>query len=92
MRLKGNHSDRFRSLNTDGENQWLHGQRRDVTYVTRLQGLQAAVDSQLQELVKDHPNRRVALVTFNSEVNNDLHSKLLIRLCKKFYFEEFYKL
>lgn len=68
MRLKGNHSDRFHSLNTDGENQWLHGQRRDVTYVTRLQGLQAAVDSQLQELATDHPNRRVALVTFNSEV------------------------
>lgn len=68
MRLKGNHTERFSSLNTDGENQWMHGQRRDVTYVTRLQGLQAAVDNQLQELAKDHPNRRVALVTFNSEV------------------------
>jgi len=69
MRLKGNHADRFSSLNTENEDQWLRGQRHDVTYVTRLQGLQAAVDNQLQELSKDHPNRRIALVTFNSEVS-----------------------
>lgn len=68
MRLKGNHADRYRSLNTEGENQWMPRQRRDVTYITRLQGLQAAVDNQLEELSKEHPKRRVGLVTFNSEV------------------------
>lgn len=83
MRLKGNHSDRFSSLNADGENQWLRGQRRDVTYVTRLQGLQAAVDSQLQELAKDHPNRRVALVTFNSEVTSDLSDETIDQIVLK---------
>lgn len=68
MRLRGSHAERHSSLNTTGENQWIPGQNRNVTYVTRLQGLQAAVDHQLEQLAKDHPGRRVALVTFSNEV------------------------
>jgi len=68
--LRGSHADSYRSLNPTGENQWIPGQNRNVTYVTRLQGLQAAVDHQLEQLAKDHPDRRVALVTFNSEVGS----------------------
>ncbi|KAH3732923.1 Ras subfamily protein [Pelomyxa schiedti] len=37
-------------------------------YVTRLQCVKAAVDSHFQRLQKGHPNKKVALITFNSEV------------------------
>lgn len=59
---------RHQSLNTERADQYLPRQRRDVTYVSRLQAVQAAVDHQLEEMIKQHPNRRVALITFNSEV------------------------
>ena len=68
MKLRGSHADRYRSLNTTGENQWLPGQNRNVTYITRLQALQAAVDHQLEQLVKDHPTRKASLISFNNEV------------------------
>jgi len=68
MKLRGSHAERYRSLNTTGENQWLPGQNRNVTYITRLQALQAAVDHQLEQLAKDHPTRKAALISFNNEV------------------------
>jgi len=68
VNLRGSHINRYRSLNTEGGEQWMPRQNRNVTYITRLQGVQAAVDHQLEELAKDHPDRRTALVTFNSEV------------------------
>ena len=67
--LKGAESlRRAQQMNTDREDQFLPRQRRDVTYISRLQSVQAAIDHQLQEMEKDYPNRRVALVTFDSEV------------------------
>ncbi|KAL5010281.1 hypothetical protein ScPMuIL_012586 [Solemya velum] len=45
-----------------------YDQHRDRTSVSRLQAVQAAVDHQLEEMNKHHPNRRVALITFSSEV------------------------
>ncbi|XP_062566658.1 circularly permutated Ras protein 1-like [Saccostrea cucullata] len=59
---------RLQSLNTDRSDQHLPNERRNVTYVSRLQAVQAAVDHQLEEMRKQHPNRRVALITFNNEV------------------------
>jgi len=56
------------SLNADGEDQSLPRQSRNVTYVSRLQAVQAAVDHQLSTLVGAHPSYRVALVTFSDEV------------------------
>ncbi|CAF3477823.1 unnamed protein product [Rotaria sp. Silwood1] len=38
------------------------------TYVSRLQGVQMAVDANLDKLVKDTPTRRAALLTFNHEL------------------------
>ncbi|CAF2515663.1 unnamed protein product [Rotaria sp. Silwood2] len=38
------------------------------TYVSRLQGVQMAVDANLDKLVKDTPTRRAALLTFNHEI------------------------
>ncbi len=42
--------------------------QRNQTYVTRLQGVQMAVDANLDKLVKDTPTRRAALLTFNHEI------------------------
>ena len=58
----------LQSLNEERESQWLPGQRRNVTYISRLQGVQAAVDHQLGAMVTDFPHRRVGLVSFNNEV------------------------
>ncbi|CAF4141790.1 unnamed protein product [Rotaria magnacalcarata] len=41
---------------------------RHQTYVSRLQGVQMAVDANLDKLVKDTPTRRAALLTFNHEI------------------------
>lgn len=59
---------RAQMMNRDRSDQYLPGQRRNVTYVSRLQSVQAAIDHQLQEMTKEFPNRRVALVTFSNEV------------------------
>ena len=40
----------------------------EVERVSRLRAAQAAVTQQLQTLAKDTPNRRVALLTFESAV------------------------
>lgn len=39
-----------------------------VTYVSRLECVQAAIEAQIQELKKNKPNVKVGLVTFNNEV------------------------
>ncbi|XP_017565338.1 circularly permutated Ras protein 1 isoform X1 [Pygocentrus nattereri] len=41
---------------------------RSPTYVSRLQGVQEALQMALTSLLKSSPHRRVALVTFNDEV------------------------
>jgi hypothetical protein len=46
----------------------MMGRRRDVTYISRLQGVQAAIDKQLETMKKSSPEQGVALVAFNNEV------------------------
>ena len=50
------------------------------TYVSRLECVQAAIEAQLQELVKQQPDRHVGLVTFNEEVTvyGDCSSEVII--------------
>lgn len=43
--------------------------RRQVTYISRLQCVQAAVHRQLESLALNYPNHRVALVAFNHELS-----------------------
>lgn len=43
-------------------------QGRHETYVSRLQGVQMAVEANLDKLVKENPTRRAALITFNHEI------------------------
>jgi len=40
-----------------------------VTYVSRMQCVQAAIDNQLTEMAIAAPERKVGLVQFSSEVN-----------------------
>ncbi|XP_067676660.1 circularly permutated Ras protein 1-like [Haliotis asinina] len=69
LRLRGSGGlKRMQSLNDSHEDQYLPRQKRNVTYVSRLQSVQAAVDHQLEEMQRDHPNRRVGLITFDNEV------------------------
>lgn len=48
--------------------QYLRGQRRDATLVSRLQCVQAAVEEQIERLSREEPDTRVALVLFGSDV------------------------
>eukprot|EP01123_Difflugia_compressa_P010696 TRINITY_DN398_c0_g1_i1.p1 TRINITY_DN398_c0_g1~~TRINITY_DN398_c0_g1_i1.p1 ORF type:complete len:679 (-),score=166.31 TRINITY_DN398_c0_g1_i1:70-1827(-) len=49
--------------------QYLPNEKTDITYVSRLQCVQAAVSAQIDLLSKEHPNKRVGIVTFNNEVS-----------------------
>jgi len=56
------------AFNEDHSDQFLPNQKRNTTWVSRLQSMQAAVDDQLNELAKDKPKCKVGLVTFSNEV------------------------
>jgi hypothetical protein len=51
----------------DGSDQRLQGDH-GMTYVSRLQCVQSAIDSQLEVMQKNNPDRKLGLVTFNNEV------------------------
>ena len=48
--------------------QYLPGQNKNVTYVSRLQAMQAALSSQIEMLARVHPTKRVGVVSFASDV------------------------
>lgn len=68
LQLKGNPLQRLAGLNTEGASQRLPNERRGVTYISRLQSVQAAVEASLSRIATDTPKKRVGLVTFNNEV------------------------
>ena len=49
--------------------QFLPKEKKNVTYVSRLECVQAAIESQLAELQRATPNKKIGIVTFNNEVN-----------------------
>ena len=53
----------------DGSNQFLRGQSRNVTYVSRLQCMQAAVETQIEGLSNTEPDVHVGLVSFANDVS-----------------------
>jgi len=69
IKLKGfDRLERYRAVHADHGDQYMPSQRRDTTFVSRLQCVQAAVDSQLEELQRSSPNTKICLITFNHEV------------------------
>jgi hypothetical protein len=53
---------------SDGSDQFYQGGSRNTTYVSRLQCLQGAIESNLNDLQKACPNRKIGFVVFNNEV------------------------
>lgn len=52
-----------------GERIYQHA-RVQERYISRLEAVQVAISENLGKLVKDGPNKRVGLVTFNHEVHS----------------------
>jgi hypothetical protein len=42
--------------------------QKKITYVSRLQCVQAAIENQINEMNTGAPDRKIGLVTFNGEV------------------------
>jgi len=74
IKLKGKTNDvdlsQFMETNHNGSlaSQYLPNQAQNVTYVSRLQCMQAALSSQIEALARIYPNKRVGVVTFASDV------------------------
>eukprot|EP00296_Roombia_truncata_P000036 JP435694.1.p1 GENE.JP435694.1~~JP435694.1.p1 ORF type:complete len:634 (-),score=149.18 JP435694.1:71-1906(-) len=70
LRLRGQEQRMadLQKLNTERENQYLPGQARNVTYVSRLQCTQAAVKDRLDEMTQQSPNQNTGLVLFGNDV------------------------
>ncbi|CAG9333239.1 unnamed protein product [Blepharisma stoltei] len=49
--------------------QYMPKENKNITYVSRLECLQAAIEYQLTELQRGTPHRKIGIVTFNGEVN-----------------------
>mmetsp|Transcript_13124 Transcript_13124/g.13238 ORF Transcript_13124/g.13238 Transcript_13124/m.13238 type:complete len:456 (+) Transcript_13124:796-2163(+) len=49
--------------------QYMPRENKNITYVSRLECLQAAIEYQLTELQRGTPHRKIGIVTFNGEVN-----------------------
>jgi Sec23/Sec24 trunk domain/Sec23/Sec24 zinc finger len=67
---KGMHSElaQFIEAGAGGEQQLLPGEAANVTYVSRLQCVQAAIADALEQLKRKSPQARAGLVTFASTV------------------------
>ena len=74
--IQGKHSikgDKTRAMQelmkfSDGSDQKLQGEQGNFTYVSRMQCVQAAIDSQIKEMHSGAPDRKLGIVTFNHEV------------------------
>jgi len=67
--IKGDKTKELKDLMkfSDGSDQNLQGER-NVTYVSRMQCLQAAINQQIDDMGKGAGDRKVGLVSFNHEV------------------------
>lgn len=69
IHLKGGSKKDANLLRNHGEgDQHFPGQKRNVTYVSRLQCVQAAIEHHITQVSKNQPNTKIGLVTFNDEV------------------------
>jgi len=68
FKIKKNKNQDFSQFIEQGANQYLPRQKRGVSYISRLQCVQAAIESQLETFQSQFPNKRVVLVEFNNDV------------------------
>lgn len=59
---------KMKEYNTEGARQYLPNEKSGVSYISRLECMQAAVDTHLKRLNVQYPNKTVLLLTFNNEV------------------------
>ena len=52
----------------DGSDQFMSSQERGMTYVSRIQCVKSAIDSQINEMSNGAASRKIGIVTFNHEV------------------------
>ena len=52
----------------DGSDQYMQGER-NVTYVSRMQCLQAAIDQQISDMQNGAHDRKLGIVSFNDQVS-----------------------
>lgn len=69
FQIKGDKTNEMKTLMKfgDGSDQFLQGER-NLTYVSRMQCLQAAIDQQIQDMANGAGDRKLGLVAFNNEV------------------------
>eukprot|EP01125_Pyxidicula_operculata_P001982 TRINITY_DN11969_c0_g1_i1.p1 TRINITY_DN11969_c0_g1~~TRINITY_DN11969_c0_g1_i1.p1 ORF type:complete len:1016 (-),score=296.96 TRINITY_DN11969_c0_g1_i1:118-3165(-) len=67
-KLRKNKHDMPELSAQDARQQYLPNEKRNVTYISRLESVQTAVEAQLIDLQQQHPNKRVALVSFSNDV------------------------
>ena len=68
FQIKGDRTKEMKDLMkfSDGSDQFAFKDRHK-TYISRLQCVQAAIDSQIQKMKTEYPNRKMGLVTFNND-------------------------
>lgn len=52
----------------DGSDQFINQSDRGMTYVSRIQCVKAAIDSQINDMANGAQDRKIGIVTFNHEV------------------------
>jgi hypothetical protein len=62
------HAELMKLLQPDELDQFFPGQDRNLTYISRLECVQAAIDSQLTAMQTKMPTRKVGLVVFSRDV------------------------
>ena len=70
VNIKG---DRLKELQelmkfSDGSDQFFK-ENRNTTYISRLQCVQAAIESQIMDMTENNPNKKVGFVTFSNDVH-----------------------
>ena len=70
-------NDLKKQLGPQEGSQYLPKEKKNVTYVSRLECVQAAIEVQLTELQRNSPNKKIGLITFNDEVYKENLKKSL---------------
>lgn len=73
LKLKGmgKREERNRAISADIDDlgdQYLPGQKRGATMISRLQCVQSAVETKIKQMGRENPSKCVGLVSFNHEV------------------------
>jgi len=71
VKIRGDVTSRLNDLRVGGDelDQWLPNENRNVSYVSRLQCVQAAISSLIDDLKEHKKETRVGLVTFSDKVS-----------------------